>query len=406
MRAAKNARGQKYAPSIQTMVCWSLVALILLVIVLMYNSARRAASRAGPRKGSKGKRRSGFEGGTQTPYCNQVTHACVGCVEDIDCPTGICDPTTNSCTQCSDTNVSKCPEGLQQCDKGTCQACKTVNGQHIGCGPGQVCSNGRCVECAFDVDCPTAGYNGAPGVCAAGVCGECRFDENGVAIGCPADLPYCGQDGKCRACLGDGTGCGGDKPYCYTGNDAPRSQCVACRTWSDCASETQATPPEVLCGPHGKFNPATGACECAPEWADGDKDPSRPMHCRVCAPGRGPRGDCSKDIHTNGIFSVKGGASDYDDANWCFNTDVYTYDGKGNEVCIHAFGPNASTANSYCSHDDACDGNTNRYNCVVPTYYTDHGVDPTAGSYGQCNLNGPDSDGNPTTLYPPGFQPF
>ncbi len=385
------------------MVCWSLVALILLVIALMYNCAPVVANRWNGMKARRGVlRRSGFDGGNSTPYCAPTTHTCVGCITDVDCVTGLCDPKTNQCVECTDDNVGKCPDGAKQCVSGKCLQCKTgPDGTVVGCGPNQVCDNGRCADCVQDTDCKTSGVDGKQGACASGACAECRVDEKGVAIGCPADFPFCGQDGKCRKCIEGGAGCA--TGYCYIGPDEPRNKCVECLEWKHCATSDRPTPPEALCGPHGKMGP-DGKCVCNDGWVMGPLDPSRPSECRACAEDRGPRGDCSKDLHSNGVFSVKGGGTPDDNYDWCFNTDVYTYEGKGNEVCKHAFGDHASTANSYCSSDgDSCGFNKNRYNCIVPRYYTDHGAAVTDPSYGICNRNGPDSDGKRTTAYPPGF---
>ena len=397
------------------MVCWSLVALILLVIALMYNCAPVVANRWNGMKARSGavrRRRSGFDGNS-TPYCAPTTHTCVGCVADADCVTGFCDPATNQCVECTDANVSKCLDDSKQCNSGNCVQCKTgPNGEAIGCGPGQVCDKGRCVQCAVDPDCPTSGVNGGPGACAAGTCAECRVDEKGVAIGCPADFPFCGQDGKCRKCKEDGTGCASG--HCYVGPDEPRNKCVECLEWKHCATGDRPTPPEALCGPHGKMG-TDGTCVCNDGWGMGPADPSRPSFCRACAEGRGPPGDCSKQLHVAGdgsrtVFSVPGGED-----KWCYDgyPSIHGSD-QHNEICRNAFGPNASTVDTsgddaYCKSDNACKGSTlNRYNCIVPKYYTDLGVDTNAATYGACNQNGPinPSMDRATTGYPPGFLPF
>ena len=154
----------------------------------------------------------------------------------------------------------------------------------------------------------------------------------------------------------------------------------------------------------GKVNDTdtTTNCLCEDGW-----DPA--TDCKECLPGRGPgNGDCSlklysKDGKTEHTFSVKGGDSEYDYDNWCFDTGKWTYEGKGNEVCKHMFGPESKTANSYCSSDQACAGITNRFNCVVPKFYVNKDENVDNDSYVQCNTNGPDSGGRKTTLYPSGF---
>jgi hypothetical protein len=403
------------------MVCWSLVALILLVIALMYNCAPVVANRWNGMKARSGavhmqRRRSGFDSSTSTPYCSPTTHTCVGCVADADCVTGFCDPATNQCVECTDENVSKCPDDSKQCNSGKCVQCKTgPNGEAIGCGPGQVCDKGRCVQCAVDPDCPTSGVNGGPGACAAGTCAECRVDEKGVAIGCPADFPFCGPDGKCRKCIEGGAGCA--TGYCYIGPDEPRNKCVECLEWKHCATSDRPTPPEALCGPHGKMG-TDGTCVCNDGWGMGPPDPSRPSFCRACAEGRGPRGDCSKDLHTEAdgsptVFTVPGGNSDFNYENYCF------FSGKDDDTlnasCQTAFGSHATVYKmpsgrnndwNPCNDDSdkSCKGaNISRPVCKVSRYFTDHGAAVTDPSYGICNLNGPDSNGYKTTAYPPGF---
>ena len=399
------------------MVNWPLVALILLVIVLIkYVSDCRKTKRASGMSGCP--RLSHFENNGATPYCSPTKHACVNCINDDDCPSGLCNPNNNQCVQCTDDNLSKCPPDQQQCSNGTCQQCKTVDGITQGCPNGQLCDNGRCVNCIMDNDCPTSGANGGQGVCSTGVCGECRFGPDGVAIGCPASAPFCGKDGKCRVCQEDNTGCSGSTPFCLTNNE--RNQCVGCREWSDCGA-----PAESLCGPHGAFDKESKSCICDPAWANRDpsdkSDPSRPPYCRVCAPGRGPPGDCSKDLHVEGdgsrtVFTVPGGDSDYNFKNYCFFSD--TGDEKLNASCKTAFGPLASVYKmpsgrnndwNPCNDDSdkTCAGaNVSRPVCKVPKYYTAHGVNADDSAYTICNVNGPDSNGKRTTAYPPGFEPL
>lgn len=387
------------------MICWELVILVVLVIIVAGTCRRAVAGFSG--------RRSNY---VTAPYCNQATHACVGCVADIDCASGRCDPATNQCVGCM--VDADCPDGV--CDPATRACVKCTADNRTKCGPGQQCANNTCVDCVADADCPGRGYDGGPGVCVAGVCAECRDDAS-----CPAGAKHCGA-GKCYVCADD-SGCGGETPFCMQkGGPNARGLCVGCRTWRDCGAEkpngadtSKMVAPGVLCGPHGRYNDQTGECKCDPDWVNGPDTATGPGYCRACAPGRGPPGDCTKDLHTEEagsrvVFAVPGGDSSSDFDKYCFFSD--TGDDKLNASCQAAFGPRATVYKmpntghnndwNPCNDDSdkACSGaNVSRPVCKVPRYYTNRGANVDDGAFGLCNVNGPASGDRKTTSYPPGF---
>ncbi|WP_043710080.1 outer membrane exchange protein TraA [Corallococcus macrosporus] len=73
--------------------------------------------------------------GGDTPFClsNGTVQGstCVGCVDDSDCGSGVCDPTTRTCE-----------------NSGACA---------VTCEPGTVCNGTACVECFADAHCPCGG---------------------------------------------------------------------------------------------------------------------------------------------------------------------------------------------------------------------------------------------------------
>ena len=90
------------------------------------------------------------------PRCETTSGACVQCVSDSDCSTGLCDTGAHSCTSCN--SSADCPSSLPVCDLDVqaCVQCET-SGQ---CLAGQVCAfeSHRCAPaCLSNNDCAGSG---------------------------------------------------------------------------------------------------------------------------------------------------------------------------------------------------------------------------------------------------------
>ncbi|ACY16782.1 outer membrane exchange protein TraA family protein [Haliangium ochraceum] len=136
---------------------------------------------------------------------------CVECVNDGDCPEGVCEPTTGHCVSALEPNRDPAACGPDR------QACPDAR---PFCLPGPL--GAACLECRWDPDCPEGEY------CNSGLCDTCNQDR------------HCGP--RCDACAGD-------TPFCQGGDTADSSQCVGCTDDDQCAG--------------GACDPTTNTCTTA-----------------------------------------------------------------------------------------------------------------------------------------------
>ncbi len=141
-----------------------------------------------------------------------------GCLSDLDCPAGKCNPVTNTCVECL--THTDCPPG-NRCDKWTCV-------ETAQCGEGKECPKGSvcepvsqlCVQCLEDGDC-------TDGALCVGM--TCLPPCDG---GCPEPLFCHDEMGVCVECLEDGQcelsqWCNLDEYACYPdGCEAGETTCI------------------------------------------------------------------------------------------------------------------------------------------------------------------------------------
>ena len=77
------------------------------------------------------------------PLVCTLDHQCVACLQNIDCPSGLC--VNFGCASCDSSNIT--------------------------CGVGAVCENEKCVNCSQDADCSTDS-------CIGGVCRRKKIAES------------------------------------------------------------------------------------------------------------------------------------------------------------------------------------------------------------------------------------
>jgi Cys-rich repeat protein len=238
------------------------------------------------------------------PYCSGTLLSCVACVDDAQCPSGLCLP-DGTCGACGPS--AACPQG-EVCNSGQCiSGCA---GDTAGCPSGKFCLPGSsvCVDCTADAQCgpgfvcsPT--NTCVPG-CSAGnpACGMgqvCDVD-GGACVGCLANAqctnpqaPVC-SGGTCVGCVGNGD-CTSAAPQC---NPVSRT-CVACLDDTQCAlgqlckgnacvpgcSATHACPGVEQC----KL-PAGQCVQCLSDVQCGGTTPRcgpGTSRCVACLPGPG-----------------------------------------------------------------------------------------------------------------------
>ncbi len=149
--------------------------------------------------------------------CGGSCNACPGgghCTDSADCPSGMCDPTTQACV-CA--NAGQCGSGV--CFNNNCQepVCNdgVMNGNETGLDCGGGCS--LCIMCTSGGECPS-------GVCGSGgSCAQPRCDDqiqNGTETGVD-----CG--GTCAACGGGGGGGCSMPGDCTSGVCGPGNVCTS-----------------------------------------------------------------------------------------------------------------------------------------------------------------------------------
>ncbi|MBI4951596.1 MAG: DUF11 domain-containing protein [Myxococcales bacterium] len=149
------------------------------------------------------------------PHCDPVTHTCVGCASDADCPdpaAPACQP-SGACGECSATNDTRCDGDTPVCDTGAgvCALCTlgpAGNADRCAADPaGPVCVAGSGLTvhcgCVADSDCggPTSGRvcESVESICIDG----CRgLGGNG----CPTTLACTSPDTTIGDCVPPGAG--------------------------------------------------------------------------------------------------------------------------------------------------------------------------------------------------------
>jgi Cys-rich repeat protein len=165
-------------------------------------------------------------------------------------------PPTGPVLSCS--SNGNCPPNLPYCGGSYCVQCL---GDGNCAGTGQpVCSvTGKCINCRSNLDCG-AGRTCDPnqGCIVQTTCGS--------SANCAIPRPYCGPNGVCVECLGDGNcsgaggnpycvsnacvecvtnlNCGGGNPYC-----SPQNECVECLTLTNCPTGCSSCGTDFQC--HG-----------------------------------------------------------------------------------------------------------------------------------------------------------
>ncbi len=201
-------------------------------------------------------------GGT-TPRCNLADNLCVACLASSDCSAGVCDVSVNVCVGCMTSNdcapTNVCDDGSKTCVPESCTTVDTC------AGATPICDTVRdhCVACLIDSDCAPAT------VCdiASGSCIECRDDAD-----CGGANPFCDlTSNSCVACVADDD-C--DDGVCHPTADS----CVGCAGNSDC-------------GRH-RCEPTTFTCERVPYCGDAILDPGEGCDDGNLAYGDGCDMDC------------------------------------------------------------------------------------------------------------------
>lgn len=217
-------------------------------------------------------------------------------------------------------NTDKCPAGTTHYDGYGCLSCDP---QDLSC---QTCTNDGTKPCKNGGKCITLGTGSEAGIC---LCSPPYFG-NSCEKECSADVP-CASG----TCLPNGT--------CTT---SPQS-CTATNCTTNCDPKT---------------------CQCSDGWVSDPNDPTG-KKCKVCAPGRGPPGDCSKVLYDLPTYVLAD--------NHCIDTNIHTSSALDN-FCQQTYGPLANWSGQQCHGSDGCAGNTNPILCNVPKFYAYSNFDPTS----------------------------
>jgi len=309
----------------------------------------------------------------------------------VSCQNGLCVHTAISgcCTQDSD-----CPASLNPCEPATCDThtntCVTKPvADNTGCGSGQVCCGGSCVDTQSD----------------AANCGGCGTT-------CPANTPCasggagCCQTGQCLngGCLTSTASCGScATPTCDPSQGAICvSHCPApdaCHTGGTCLQNGTCTY-QPKCAACETCDPSTGACastcdpchtcdtfsgQCVPKDCPPPPDPCQTAVCEVvgssgvctnvarcgveCQAVCDPQtGACSNNPDGNPCTSQPGGhcsaghccADGYDFVNGACTCHLQCRDtccpGSANAACCNTIAPTCCPT--------ACDCTTDPFACI------------------------------------------
>ena len=191
----------------------------------------------------------------------------------------------------------------------------------------------------------------------------------------------------------------GGGPYCLGGKCNPQTGVCDCAPgfWGPRCDPAVARCDLKLCQRGNRLaqcadpnGPTPGNCVCPP----GVTPANGPNPCSVCAPGRGPPGDCQYYERTGGTFITQSQSQSPAGCYWRDDTGGHTGD------CQAEFGPSASYI-TYRGNDDHCPGAFDRLYCSIPgKWYTS---DASAQSGYNTQATGPDSRGEKN---PEGLQIF
>lgn len=190
---------------------------------------------------------------------------CRSCQKDQDCAANASGPAcqNNKCVECTTSNTTACPPGVQ---------CKGDN----KCGP-----------------CPTPGSHVCKGLTTSRTCTATGYDDKS----CSDSAPICNsKSGLCAGCTNDPDclAVSSSLPHCQ----ASSGTCVQCTSSSHCSGSTP------------NCNIATGTCELCEHQADGTSCGTDGQHfcksgtCGSCVPGGSctPANECRQ-----GSFICSGG---------------------------------------------------------------------------------------------------
>ncbi len=203
------------------------------------------------------------------PLCDVAAGACVACLGPADCAPGeVCRADTSTCGPCTADADCVAP-GKPWCDAGACVAC--LDSAH--CSGSSVCrDDGTCGGCTADAQCTK---DPAKPLCRTsnGQCVTCLGDAD-----CPPEAPGCYVSvGTCHECTSNGH-CGGATPVCNT----TARQCVTCQFDSHCTAQLGQSG---LCVAGAQDGLGLCLAKC---WTDGECGPDE-----ACAlPTNGTIGLC------------------------------------------------------------------------------------------------------------------
>jgi Cys-rich repeat protein len=216
------------------------------------------------------------------PYCELTTQECVGCLGDEHCPEGwVCDPSTNSCSCTQDV---QCAVDEACNDIGSCVPTDVPGGECVTgteCDPSLGCGAGYCLRCQG---------NGS-------FCNECEQDADCAAVYmCNTGLGSCVECLTTYDCLEGGAGdeichpygeCG---PPCTYDSDCPHDR--TCDEFGRCVPP----PPGSNCTDGGECPDGAqcvaGLCKACVVAMDG-------ITCQACQPGQSDCTDgtlCDNDV--------------------------------------------------------------------------------------------------------------
>ncbi len=285
--------------------------------------------------------------------CSTSEGACVECLIDEQCESGVCLP-DGRCAQC--TEDGDCPEGSVCGPNKSCVAgCGDANAV---CPAGKVCYAGGCVDCTEDTHC-------GPGrVCSAG---------NECVPGCSDAQPQCLDNqvcdvasGTCVTCLDDGQCMDPALPQCDPATDS----CVGCledghctnpalpfcspaqKTCVECVGDAQCDPGSVCTG-----------SQCVPGCTATQDCPQS----QTCDTASGQCVECTQDAHCGGATKVcltsenrcvecLPGANDTCPAGaWC----------RSDSVCEQGCKNGADCTSGVCLPTHSCDGCVSDSECAA-----------------------------------------
>ncbi len=153
-------------------------------------------------------------GGSQT-CIQRPDGTCVDCTTDVDCPTGVCEPTSHTCVACL-TDADCGAQGVCHPARLTCVACASDS----DCPDGVCSADNTCVECVQGDQCPSGLCDEATHTCAPACTADAGCDD-----GDPCTNDAC-KDGVCTFTFApDGTACD-DGDDCTAGDVCTDGQCA------------------------------------------------------------------------------------------------------------------------------------------------------------------------------------